>query len=309
MQAITVRTALLLMALLLSFTACAPRLAVVPVAESNGELRIIRAGHATVWLDMGGFRVMTDPLFLGWLWMFPRHEPLGLDPADLPPVDAVVISHPHFDHFDPPSLRRIGGTIPILFPPDSDRYHPWVAPHKGVTMDWWQSVEIRNADGVIGRITALPAQHWGGRLGFDGLWNGTFGSWMLEANGYTVYFGGDTGMDEALFRAIAERFPKIDVALLPIGPIIDRSENNRMLRMHINPPEALRVAELLNAKLMIPIHYGAFRQGPTDPFAALRWLEDLMTEDPDRARMIAVLAPGEKLSMGSTGSIAHHRAP
>lgn len=282
---------------LLVLTACAPRVVVRQPTQPAAGLRIVRAGHATLWLDLDGFRVATDPVFVGWLWMLPRADALGLDPQNLPGIDAVLISHTHMDHFDPWSINQIPGTVPVLFPSassdatgKSDFYRRLVQGHPTYEFGWWQSVIVRNREGKTARITAVPALHWGGRLAIDGLWNDTYGGWVIESGGYTVYFAGDTGMDEAMFREIARRFPRIDLALLPIGPVINKENTNRMTGRHINPPQALEAFELLGARTMVPIHYGAFFEGFRNGMA-LGWLQELLRNH-HAARRVAVLEPG-----------------
>ncbi len=287
--------------------ACAPRIAVAPETRAGQEaIRVVRAGHATVWVDVAGFRVLTDPLFVGWLWFFPRNEALGLDPAALPPVDAAVISHSHMDHFDPWSLAQMPAGVPVFFPPESARYHAWIAPRPAVEFAWWQTREVVNRGGIVARITSVPAAHWGGRLGFDGAWNDTYGSWIIEAGGRTVYFAGDTGWDEALFREIARRFPRIDLALIPIGPTGGR-DTTRFKRFHIGPPEAIRLAGLLQARRWIPIHYGAFRQGPLPADEPLHWLRELIDGREEELR-VTLLEPGQAVAIDDTRVAMTERA-
>lgn len=279
-------------------TACAPRIAVRQPTQTDAGLRIVRAGHATIWLDIDGFRVATDPIFVGWLWMLPRADALGLDPENLPEIDTVLVSHTHMDHFDPWSIDKIPGRVPVLFPAASsdapvrsEFYRRLVKAHPTYEFTWWKSVTVRNREGKTARITAVPALHWAGRHGIDGLWNDTYGGWVIESGGYTVYFAGDTGWDEAMFREIARRFPRIDLALLPIGPVMRKSTENRMSGRHINPPQALDAFELLGARYMVPIHYGAFFEGPFAGGTALGWLQELL-QNHHAARRVAVLEPG-----------------
>lgn len=289
--------------------ACAPRVSVREPSAAAAGLRVVRAGHATVWLDVAGFRVLTDPLFVGWLWMFPRADALGLDPDHLPPVDAAVVSHSHMDHFDPWSIDHIPGPVPVLFPQavptaplDGAFYRRMVRRQPTYVYPWWRSVTVRNREGKVARITCVPAKHWGGRLGFDGLWSDTYGGWILESGGYTVYFAGDTGWDEAMFREIARRFPHIDLALLPIGPVLSRGDG-RMRASHIDPPQALNAFRLLGARRMIPIHYGAFYQSPFGPDVPLEWLRELLPSEPAADR-VAILAPGEPWVYPGTPAVA-----
>jgi L-ascorbate metabolism protein UlaG (beta-lactamase superfamily) len=109
-------------------------------------------------------------------------------------------------------------------------------------------------DGV--RITAVPVRHVGGRFGLDMAWSpDSFTGYVFEYHGLSVYFGGDTAFDPALFRAARERFPTLDLALLPICPIAPREY---MKLVHMDPLEALDAFELLGAKVMVPIHFDTF---------------------------------------------------
>lgn len=291
------RLRLTLCFLLLATVSCSARYVPAVPQEPTEGIQLIRAGHATVWLDIMGFRVLTDPLFTNWLLVFPRVDNLGLDRANLPPVDVAVISHSHLDHFHPPSIARLPATVPVLFPPDSDRYQAWIAPRYSREMAWWSAVTVRNRAGKVARITSVPAKHWGGVLGIDGLWNHSYGGWVIESQGYTVYFAGDTGYDPELFRTIAKRFPAIDLALLPIGPIPGRNPNARWERRHITPPQVLNAFHLLQAKVMVPIHYGAFVQATSHPDAPLDWFEELLEGQGSLRNRVAILDTGEVMQM------------
>jgi L-ascorbate metabolism protein UlaG (beta-lactamase superfamily) len=288
----------LLILTLLTLAACAPRVAVPPTAgEPATGLRIVRAGHATVWVDLNGFRVLTDPVFMGWLWAFPRRDELGLDPQHLPPVDAVVVSHTHMDHFDPWSIAQVKARVPVLFPAATtqplvkgDLYRDMVRGKPTYELAWWHSVTIKNREGRVARLTAVPAAHWGGRLGFDGAWGYNYGGWVLESGGHTVYFAGDTGWNPAYFQEIAARFPHIEVALIPIGPVWSREAGaSRMTRHHVNPAQALEAFQILKADYFVPIHYGSF-YGLGDE-ALLPWLREESAHRP-AAERVAIVPPG-----------------
>ncbi len=268
----------------------------IPQSPVEG-VRVVRAGHATVWVDIKGFRFLTDPLFTHKLGgVFLRKEALGLDPEALPPIDVALISHSHMDHFDPWSLSKLAPGVPVFFPPDSKRFQAWLSPRPTFGFDWWQSRLVINREGRAARITAVPAQHWGGYLGFDGLWSGTFGGWIVEAEGFTVYFAGDTGYNPDMFVEIGKRFPHIDLALLPIGPVRGREPSPRWERHHINPPQALAAFRMLGARVMVPIHYGAFWQSPADPNEPMSWLADEIMGSP-LSRRVAVLPAGDLLRL------------
>lgn len=279
---------------------CSPLLTARPDVTVPTGLRMVRAGHATVWIDMDGFRVLTDPLFGGWLAFFPRNDALGMDPDHLPPVDTVLISHSHMDHYDPESIDRIQTKTPVLFPWAASGptlgsgafYRNLVKRHPTYEVQWWKSVTVRNREGKIARITSVPAAHWAGRFALDGLWDHTYGGWVIESGGYTVYFAGDTGMDAAMFREIGRRFPNLDVALLPIGPVLNREGDNRMAGRHINPPQAMESFALLGARQWVPIHYGAFWQSPFHADMPIEWLRELAPADPGGHRLV-ILETGQ----------------
>ena len=248
---------------------------------------------------MDGFRVLTDPVFEGWLWMMSRSDELGLDPANLPPVDAVLISHTHMDHFDPWSIAQVKPRVPVLFAAaETSPAHPSVFYRDMVhgkpayDLPWWHSYTVRNREGRVARITAVPAAHWGGRLAIDGAWSYNYGGFVIESGGHTVYFAGDTGWNPEYFRAIAKRFPHIELALMPIGPVWSR-ESTLMTRHHVNPKQALAAFQILGADYFIPIHYGAFYEAFGRGEMTLNWLKEEIAKAPHRER-IAIVRTGEE---------------
>ncbi len=289
---------------------CAPAVTARPDVIPESGLRILRAGHATVWIDLNGFRVLTDPLFGGWLAFFPRNDALGVHTDALPPIDTVLISHSHMDHYEPESIDLIQSKTPILFPwaesgptlLSGSFYRKLVKRHPTYEVKWWKSVTVRNREGKVARITAVPAKHWAGRFALDGLWDHTYGGWVIESGGYSVYFAGDTGMDANMFAEIGRRFPNLDIALLPIGPVLNRSSNNRMAGRHINPPQAMETFALIGAKEWIPIHYGAFWQSPFHADVPIQWLTELAPKDKLGDRLV-ILETG-KVHRFQPGSIA-----
>jgi N-acyl-phosphatidylethanolamine-hydrolysing phospholipase D len=179
----------------------------------------------------------------------------------LPPIDAVIISHNHYDHLDRSTVQALSKTQP-----DAE----WLAPlglarllrKWGVTrvreLDWWQNAHIPNERGEL-FAAAVPAQHFSARgLGDRGktLWC----SWVVAANGFRVFFAGDTAYHPE-FPRIGDRYGPLDLLMLPVGAYEPRWF---MRTVHINPPEALRAyAELSSGNnlppIMLPIHWGTFR--------------------------------------------------
>jgi len=220
--------------------------------RTSARLAVLWIGHATVLVQMGDRFVLTDPVFTKSVGeLSPRLVEPGLDPADLPPLAAVVVSHMHFDHLSFDSLGMIEDrTRVLLLPPGARSSVPKYA-FESRELDRWETYESMGV-----RITAVPVRHVGGRYGIDQAWNPrAFTGYVFEHDGMTVYFGGDTAYDPPLFRAAHERFPHIDLALLPICP--DRPRDF-MQSTHMDPGQALLAFGELSADRMVPIHFGTF---------------------------------------------------
>jgi N-acyl-phosphatidylethanolamine-hydrolysing phospholipase D len=231
------------------------------------DLKAWWIGHATVLIEMGDRWILTDPNFSESVGMVVHRkvEP-GIDLDALPEVDCVLISHAHLDHLDKPSLRRIGEQASVVAPPGAATALPKI-PFRSVTpLDAWQSVE---QDGM--RITAVPARHGDSRYGFDVVYrNHAHTGYVVEYAGMTVFFAGDTGYDPKSFREIGRRFPKIDLALIPVGPSGNRFFRPFMRAVHVNPAEALRIFDEVHARWMIPIHFGTFFQASPSEMAEIQ---------------------------------------
>jgi L-ascorbate metabolism protein UlaG (beta-lactamase superfamily) len=226
----------------------------LPLAAADQTL-ITWVGHATYVIQIGGLTVLTDPVWSRRIpGVRPRLTPAGVDWLALPPVDAVLISHNHYDHLDGPSIRRLPRTTPLLVPANL----AWWFRRRGfgdvTDLDWWESREIVPDGGDPVRFDFVPAHHWSRRTLTDtnkSLWGG----WMITAaDGTSIYFAGDTGYGH-WFAAIRERFPGIDLALLPVGAY---EPQWFMQPMHLNPEEAVRACADVGARRMAPMHWGTF---------------------------------------------------
>ncbi len=249
---------------LLALTACAG-FALGPVQRvpnritqprrADARLAVLWVGHATTLLQMDDRFVLTDPLLTDSVGQLTQRlqEP-GIDPANLPPIDAVLISHMHFDHLSLGSLDLIEPKVRRLFVPRGGLVYVPNYAFDARELATWQSFEDRGM-----RITAVPVKHVGYRYGADAAWmTKTFTGYVLEYRGLTVYFSGDTAYDAERFRATAERFPHIDLALLPIAPIHPRSF---MEEVHVDPTEAVQAFIDLRAQTMVPIHFDTLING------------------------------------------------
>ncbi|MFZ5444682.1 MAG: MBL fold metallo-hydrolase [Myxococcota bacterium] len=242
-----------------------------PYEVARGAMRVTFINHATTLVQLDGVNVLTDPIwseraspveFAG-----PRRvRPPGLRFEDLPRIDAVVISHNHYDHMDVATLRRLATTWPKaqFFVGLGNRAF---LESKGLTnvveLDWWDAREL----GAI-TVRSVPNQHFSNRGLFDA--DGTLWSaWVLEGAGGRAYFGGDTGYG-AHFKQVRERLGPMRLAVLPIGAF--RPEWF-MGPIHMSPQEAVQAALDLEATLAVPMHFGTFPladDGETEPVEVLQ---------------------------------------
>ncbi len=232
-----------------------------PVLAAQGQLGVTFIGHSTFFLQIGGLNVVVDPIFAPWLFVLKRLRRPGLRIQDLPPLDAVLVTHAHFDHLHRPSLRAIAratriksGRAPRLIVPAnvsdlvSDLGFDCV-----VELSWWEELQLGGT-----RITSTPAKHWGARVIRD--MHRGYGGYCLSGGGHSIYHSGDTAYFGG-FREIGERLNP-DVALLPIGAY--HPDNFRAV--HTSPEDALRAFVDMGARHMIPMHFGTFKlsQEPID---------------------------------------------
>jgi N-acyl-phosphatidylethanolamine-hydrolysing phospholipase D len=256
--------------------------------DKDARLAVLWIGHATALVQIDDKVILTDPVFTSSVGQASKRlvEP-GLDPEDLPPVDAVLISHMHFDHLSLGSLGAIEKKVRMLLMPPKGVTYLTDFDFPAVELRPWQAWE---KDGL--RVTAAPVDHVGFRYGIDDAWMaGAFTGYVIEYHGIKVYFGGDTAYDQKLFVDTADRFPGIDLALLPIGPIEPR---DFMRRLHMDPAEALQAFFDLGAKRMVPIHYDTFVNSTDEPGDALRGLEAAKKKWSIGFREVAPLAIGER---------------
>jgi L-ascorbate metabolism protein UlaG (beta-lactamase superfamily) len=207
-------------------------------------------GHATYVVQLGGKVILTDPV---WSRKIPgvreRVTPVGLPFSSLPRVDAVVISHNHYDHLDAPTIRRLPRNTPVFVP---GMLGAWFRSRgfRAVTeMDWWETASV----GSDVRLEFVPAHHWS-RRGLTDTCKTLWGGWVLSCGASKIYFAGDTGYGH-WFGEIGKRHPDIDLALMPVGAY----EPNWFMRpMHCNPAEAVRAVGDLGARRMATMHWGTF---------------------------------------------------
>jgi L-ascorbate metabolism protein UlaG (beta-lactamase superfamily) len=236
----------------------------------RGAVALTFIGHSTFLIRTPGFACITDPVFTTHAGPFGLLGPRRVRPPArtidaLPSLDAVLLSHNHYDHLQPRSLRATvsRSSAVVVAPLGLGRFLRRHGAREVVELDWWESARVKDAS-----ITAVPAQHFSARTPWDRnrtLWCG----YVIETPDATVYFVGDSGYSPDFCR-IGERFPRIDAALVPIGAYEPRWF---MKPMHVNPAEAVQIHLDVRAAVSMAMHFGTFRltdEGIDEPVRELR---------------------------------------
>ena len=249
----------------------------------KGSLFVTPVGHATFLIQLDGLNILTDPIWSDRCspvsWAGPkRYRDPGIRFEDLPPIDAVLVTHNHYDHLDLPTLKRLAGngvrrSITTLGNRDLIQGTGIAAVDE---LDWWQSVRL--SEQVT--VTLVPAQHFSSRTPWDRnetLWGG----FVISGPAGNVYYSGDTGYGPH-FREITQRFSPIRVALLPISPFRPRQSNEPPHRhypeIHMGPVQAVQAHLDLRARLSIAAHFKVFQLGSDGFDDALNELRSALTE-------------------------------
>jgi L-ascorbate metabolism protein UlaG (beta-lactamase superfamily) len=241
----------------------------------SGECAITFIGHATTLIRYAHGRVLTDPCFAQSLYSLQRARPACLPTGALEGIDVVLISHDHADHLHRPSLDRIDRAATVVVP-EGCRGADGLGFTKVIELPVGDSRQLGRL-----RISAVGARH---RVGFLG--GGRAVGYVIEGEAPTVYFSGDTGYFSG-FIDVGARFAP-EVAILPIG-----GYRPGPLRMdHLSPLDAIYAFEDLGAKLLVPVHYGAFALSYEPLSEPLIWLRSLAGAYKLEER-IAWLDPGD----------------
>ena len=237
----------------------------------SARLSVLWIGHATMLIQIDDKFIITDPVFTETVAFLSKRliEP-GIDVENLPDIDVALISHLHPDHLSLGSLEKIENKISNLVVPEGGLVYIPNYDFESNEIKWWDTTKI---NGI--KISSAPVLHNGMRYGLDYDWlPRAFTSYIIEYHGVTVYFAGDTGYDSTttIFKETAQKFPKIDLALLPIAPIHPREYSS--IR-HTDPRDAILIFKDLKAKQMIPMHYDTFAEA----YDTLGEAESLMKQE------------------------------
>ncbi len=232
---------------------------------TTGQVAITWIGHASFLVQFTDLNVLIDPNFANWLFLLKRIKRSGLRLKDLPPIDLVLLTHAHFDHFHKPTLRRLPHPKIAVMPWGTGDLAYNLGFGRIVELEWWESFKHRDWT-----VTLTPCKHWGARILRDN--HRGYGGFVLEHQGRSIYHAGDSAYFDG-FKEIGKSCAP-EIALLPIGAYHPES----FRRVHMGPDEALRVFKDLRAQWLVPMHYGAFRLSFEDMDEPPRWLRQLADE-------------------------------
>jgi L-ascorbate metabolism protein UlaG (beta-lactamase superfamily) len=211
-------------------------------------------GHSSYLIHCDGLNILVDPVFSGYASpvSFYLKAFSGADvykAGDMPPIDCIILSHNHYDHLDTGTLKLLSGQTKSFIIPvgvSRDLRGLGIDPQRITELDWWQGAGLSSSI----KITSTPARHFSGR-GLKrnrSLWS----SYVLELNGYKIFIGGDSGYD-GHFKEIGGRFGPFDIAILECGQY-----NKMWPYIHSFPEELIDEARDLQAKVILPVHWGKF---------------------------------------------------
>jgi L-ascorbate metabolism protein UlaG (beta-lactamase superfamily) len=233
-------------------------------------------GHSTVLLMVDGFTILTDPVFstrvglnFGPLTIgIKRLVDIAAPVAELPPIDLILLSHAHMDHFDLPSLRRLENkrTHVVTADSTSDLLRPkrYAQVHE---LRWNQNIRIGPA-----AITAFQVEHWGARMRSD-MYRG-YNAYVLEIGRHRIVFGGDTAYTDN-FKQVRSSQP-VHLAIMPVGAY------DPWIRMHCNPEQAWAMANDAGAEYVLPVHHQTFQLSSEPQFEPIERLVAAAGPNPER---------------------------
>lgn len=217
-----------------------------------GGLRATWLGHSSTLIEIGGRRFLTDPVFSRRISPSPfvgprRFFASPIAAADLPDLDAIVLSHDHFDHLDLETVRALRPTTFVVPLGVGAHLASWGIPEERIVeLDWWQSTDVGGVE-----LVCTPARHFSGRSPTTRdatLWCG----WAFVAARHRVFFSGDTALFPG-FSEIGQRLGPFDLTLMESG-----AYDAAWADVHIGPEQAVRAHEMLRGRVMLPVHWGTF---------------------------------------------------
>ena len=217
--------------------------------------RLTWFGHSTFLIELDGKNILFDPVFGQYAAPHPllgrkrynSEMPINID--QLPNIDAVIISHDHYDHLDYESIEKLKDKTDHFFVPlgvDNHLERWGVAEEKISKMDWWEEEEFKGITVVF-----TPSRHMSGR-GLSDQSATLWGSWVLKSETRNLFFSGDGGYGKH-FKEIGEKYGEFDIALMECGQY-----NTLWADVHMMPEQTVAAGQDVKAKMIVPIHWGAF---------------------------------------------------
>ena len=227
----------------------------ITIAKNRDSTKLIWFGHSTFLLQMEGQNILIDPMFGDvpaphpWLGNKRYSKELPIEIEKLTQIDAVLISHDHYDHLDYGSIQKLKDKTDKFYVPLGVAAHliSWgVATEKIQEFNWWDETQQKDI-----QLVFAPARHFSGR-GFTDRWKTLWGSWIIKGKNENIFFSGDSGYDSH-FKEIGKKYGPFDFAMIECGQY-----NEKWEAIHMMPEQSAQAAKDVQAKVMMPIHWGAF---------------------------------------------------
>ena len=238
-----------------------PRRPVFPKFKYS-EVAITWIGHASFLIQFTDLNVLIDPNFANWLFLLKRLKRAGLKLKDLPPIDLVLLTHAHFDHFHKPTLRKLPNPKIGIMPRGVGDLARNLGFSRIIELEWWESFSQGDW-----KVTFTPSKHWGARTLHDQ--HRGYGGFILEHQGRKIYHAGDSAYFHG-FEEIGRKFAP-EIALLPIGAYHPAT----FRKVHMGPDQAVQAFKDLRAKFFVPMHYGTFKLSFEEMDEPPRWLMEI----------------------------------
>ena len=258
-----------------------------PANWRETELTASWLGHATVLINFFGFTIITDPVLFphagirlpGFTIGPKRLTQPALRVRELPPIDLVLLSHAHFDHFDLRTLHSLSRRADLITAPHTRDILRFTWFRSKTELRWGEATELRRKAGAL-QVRAFEVRHWGARLRTD-TYRG-YNGYVLERNGRRIIFGGDTAFTRS-FADLRTR-ERFDLAIMPIGAY------DPWIHSHATPEQAITMADAAGADHIMPIHHQTFRLS-AEPFQEpIERFQAALNRNPER---IALRGIGE----------------
>jgi L-ascorbate metabolism protein UlaG (beta-lactamase superfamily) len=248
-----------------------------PLAWSDRHVTATWLGHATVLVNFFGLRILTDPTLearvgadIGVGTVGPKRlvaSPLSFE--ELPPIDLILLSHAHMDHFDMPTLENFSGAPQAVTARETlDLFSGLKFRRNATELGWGESTMVRTPRGDV-RVEGFEVSHWGARWRHDK--HRGFNGYILEREGKKIMFGGDTAITDK-FEAIRSK-GQFDLAIMPIGSY------KPFKRSHCTPEESVKMTNDARGEKLLPIHFKTFRLGEEGTIEPMERLQEAIAED------------------------------